>query len=214
MSPEQARGDIRQVTPAADQYSLGIILYRLLTGHVPFEGDDVVRTLQRICNEHPRSVRSQRREVSRDLEAVVMTCLSKRPEARYATCKELARELERVLRGTPVAARPLRSYQRAWRLLCATPVVSSLSLAIFIGSIASAITFSMMASSLRAQRQELQRSVQDLTLSEAAAVRARQETEYRFGRGHGPKAVGRAATGSSRASGVSSRSAPRLRSLG
>lgn len=176
MSPEQACGDEGNVTPAADQYSLGTIFYRMLTGVVPNAGDNVVDTLQRICNEQPQSPRSLRGEVSRDLEAIVMTCLDKRPESRYASCKELARDLDRFLRGEPVAARPLRSYQRAWRVVCAAPAVCSLAMAIVLGSLGSAVVFSLMASSLGRQQRELQHTLAELITSESKAIIARNET--------------------------------------
>lgn len=177
MSPEQARGDARAITPAADQYSLGIILYRLLTGTVPFAGDDVVKTLQRICKEHPRSPRSLRPEVSRDLAAIVLTCLNKSPRSRYASCQDLSRDLDRYLRAVPVAARPLTVYQRGWRVLRAAPLVSALALVLILGSLASAVTFSMMATSLTGQQQRLQHTLQELVVSESRAITAKEQTE-------------------------------------
>ncbi len=177
MSPEQLRGDMRGVTPASDQYSLGIILYRMVTGKLPFECQDFIQLLQRINRETPRSPRSLRADVPRDLEAIINTCLSKQPEARYASCNELARDLNRFLRGQAVQARPLRSYQRAWRAICAAPMVASLIAFIVLTCLASAVTFSAMAANLSSQQRVLQQTLVELTDSESSAVQARDETE-------------------------------------
>ena len=105
MAPEQARG-ARHLTPAVDVHALGVILFELLTGRTPFGGKDVPSTLRAVTEEQPPRVRQLRSDADRDLEAICLKCLEKRPEARYASAQELADDLDRYLRREPVKARP------------------------------------------------------------------------------------------------------------
>ena len=108
MSPEQATGD--PTGPESDLYSLGVVLYEMLTGEVPFEADSAVGVAMKHVTEPPRSPREQNPAVPQTLDAVVMKLLEKRPEDRYPGAAELVADLSRVAEGlAPVFAAPAAS---------------------------------------------------------------------------------------------------------
>ncbi|HET7566451.1 MAG TPA: Stk1 family PASTA domain-containing Ser/Thr kinase [Gaiellaceae bacterium] len=102
LSPEQARG--ASVDQRSDLYSLGVVLYELLTGHAPFEGDTPVEIAMKHLSQVPDPPSALRTDLPRELDLVVMRALAKDPEDRYQSAEEMEADLERVTRGAPLSA--------------------------------------------------------------------------------------------------------------
>jgi eukaryotic-like serine/threonine-protein kinase len=153
MPPEQAGAYDGKVSPASDVYSLGALLYDLLTGRPPFLGENLVVTLNQVLNSEPVAPRLLSPEVPPDLETICLKCLEKDPTRRYPTAAALADDLGRFLRHEPITARPVSQWERGWRWCKRNPMVSSLSAAIAILLVTSAIGGSILAIRERNARQ-------------------------------------------------------------
>ena len=123
LSPEQARGD--EVTAASDCYAVGIVLYEMLTGRVPFDGEPPVAVAMKQISDEPVPPRIVEPSVPRELEAVVMRALAKRPSERYRTAEEMSRalaEARAVHRGRAAPTRVMAGRGSARRRLMGRPV--------------------------------------------------------------------------------------------
>ena len=136
MAPEQFATDGSQVGPLSDVYALGATLYSLLTGRPPFQAATTKETLALVRSSEPASPKALVPSLSRDLETIVLTCLKKEPQRRYASAGAPASDLQRWLDGFPIQARPVSKFEHAKRWCRRRPGVAVL-LAVLILTVTS-----------------------------------------------------------------------------
>lgn len=187
MSPEQFDADPLLIDTRSDVYSLGVVLYELITGKTPYDiGDAPIATVAQIVKERsPRRLTTIDRRLRGDLETIVQTAIAKEPDRRYQSAADLARDIERFLADEPILARPSSmAYQVAKFTKRHPAIVTSSGIAIVALAVASIVSTHYAFKASEASRREAARATEAVQARDAEstarnlAERRREESEY------------------------------------
>lgn len=189
MAPEQASG-APDIGPGADVYSLGALLYHLISGRPPFQSDSIAATLRQVMESEPLPPRQLNPSIPVDLQTLCLKCLEKAPARRYPSAQALVDELDRFLAHAPIAARPLGMGSRVARFCRRRPAIAALGLAVLALLVTilviSSVAALRVAAARDAERQERQRFVTaNRELRHAVSLLELQRAEDAF-RAHDP----------------------------
>jgi WD40 repeat protein/serine/threonine protein kinase len=174
MAPEQAAGQIHNISTATDVYGLGAILYELITGQPPFARTNVSNLLHSVQHDDPVPVCSLNPSVPADLETICLKCLQKEPFKRYSSAADFAADLRRFLAGEPINARPVGRIERLARWCGRNRLVAGLGAASVLLLIGVAVFSTIMAFYLAEARSEADNRAEQKRLARADEARERE----------------------------------------
>ena len=177
MAPEQARGELKNLGPSADIYSLGAMLYEMLVGRPPFLGTTPFETILQVIKEEPVPPSRLIGKLPPDVETICLKCLQKEPAKRYATAELLAEDCRRFVAGEPILSRPISPAERAWRWCRRNPRVAGLLATVAGLLVVVTVTSTVSALTIAQERnlKEIQRK--DAVDARVAAETARQQAD-------------------------------------
>jgi predicted Ser/Thr protein kinase len=170
MAPEQASGRSREVGPGTDVYSLGAILYQMLTGRPPFQGESAMDVARQVLEFDPVAPRRLQASVPVELETICLKCLQKHPAQRYQSAADLADDLRRYCAGEPIAARPISSLGRLAKWARRRPAAAGLVAVICLTGCAALAAGSWFTHRLSTELQTTERAKRDLNRALARQV--------------------------------------------
>ncbi|MCC8181321.1 MAG: serine/threonine protein kinase, partial [Planctomycetes bacterium] len=179
--PEQAAGKIDQITERSDIYSMGAVLYEMVTGRPPFTGFTQFELMRRVINQEPTQPRLINPKVHRDVETIILKCLEKDPRRRYVSAKAFADDCQSFLKGEVIAARPATIGYRFRRFLARRPFITFLSACVI--ALLMAVWFGIGHFRILAKEKEATEQALEVTLARAEQIALeKEETERQMHR--------------------------------
>jgi len=171
MAPEQARGEMKNLGPSADIYSLGAMLYEMLVGRPPFLGSSPFDTIMQVIKEEPVPPSRLIGKLPPDVETICLKCLQKEPAKRYATAELLAEDCRRFIAGEPILSRPISPVERAWRWCRRNPRVAGL-----LATVAGLLVVVSVTSTVSALTIAQERNLKEIQRKDAVDARLAAES--------------------------------------
>ncbi|HKX60228.1 MAG TPA: serine/threonine-protein kinase, partial [Verrucomicrobiae bacterium] len=178
MSPEQARGEAKQLTTAVDVYGLGAVFYELLTGQAPFAGGTTMETVRQVLEKEPRRPSTLQPGLDLDLETICLKCLEKDAGRRYGSAESLADDLERWLHHEPILARPTSAWEHTTKWIrrnrLAFMAMTAIALLLVTGVTVSTWQRLEAQSAQKIAETERQRAETNVTKFKTASIQSRR----------------------------------------